>query len=256
MGRQGQAGAGLPTREERAPTVDPSPATTPTPEVPGGTPPLATPPPPTPKATWAGRLLVFGPVVFVLLMLAEESLRPDYSPVHETMSALGVGHYAWMFNLGVLFHGTATLVAALLLWQVLTREPITRFSLVLMAAGAVSTLLVAIFPANHPIIHYLVASAAFFFGGVACVVFGFGSSTWEEEGSPYPLFAVAAGVVSLVAFWFYLTSDFGPLGRGGMERLALAPILLWVVVLGVRLLARRVPLAETPLGIPQAPASG
>ncbi|MFJ3159899.1 DUF998 domain-containing protein [Streptomyces kanasensis] len=60
------------------------------------------------------------------------------------------------------------------------------------------------------------------------------------------------GVVALAAFGLFLSHRYLGLGRGGMERVATLPILLWTLALAVRGLRRRAPRA----GDGPAPAGG
>ena len=74
----------------------------------------------------AGIALVVGPVVFVVVMLVEQTLRPGFSVLSNTISDLGVDtngwSYAWMFSASIIILGLLTLVAAYALTQVLGRS--------------------------------------------------------------------------------------------------------------------------------------
>ena len=60
-----------------------------------------------------------------------------------------------------------------------------------------------------------------------------------------------SGLVGLVAFVLFEAKTWGPLGVGGMERLIVAPVLLWALVAGIHLV--RIP-TYAPAGIPGSKA--
>jgi len=58
------------------------------------------------------------------------------------------------------------------------------------------------------------------------------------------VYALISGAVGLVALILYVANITGPLGTGAMEWLIIAPILLWMLVVGVRLV--RAPSEQKP----------
>jgi hypothetical membrane protein len=48
-------------------------------------------------------------------------------------------------------------------------------------------------------------------------------------------FSILCGLVGLVALVLFASKDYAGLGVGGMERLIVAPVLLWAIVVGVHL---------------------
>jgi hypothetical membrane protein len=79
---------------------------------------------------------------------------------------------------------------------------------------------------------------AFIGANLGLVVLGFAmfrDTRWDGYRS-YTLFS---GIIGLVALILFVTKVFVGLGVGGMERLIVAPLLLWQIVVSIHLL--RVP---------------
>src|SRR5580658_8411182 len=92
-------------------------------------------------------------------------------------------------------------------------------------------------------IHSLSAATAFVGGGLALVVLGvamFRDTRWDG----FRAYTMLSGLVALIAFILFFTKNYGPLEVGGMERLIVAPILLWSLVVGIHLV--RIPTYAPP----------
>jgi hypothetical membrane protein len=57
----------------------------------------------------------------------------------------------------------------------------------------------------------------------------------ETEWRSLRVYSVLLGVIGLIAFTLFLVNITGPLGTGGMEWFMTAPILLWMLIIGIHL---------------------
>ena len=174
----------------------------------------------------AGLLIVIGSTWFLLTWKIAEFLRPDYSVSRDVISALGVGENAWIFNLGVIVLGLLGLWASYLL----SRE--WRLFSILLGLSSIGAIGVGLFPMDNPVPHAVSAFTAFLFSGIAAVY------SYRLEGWPLSLLWGVMGIISLVALILFATDTYLGLGRGGMERMIVYPVMIWLIGFGSRL-ARR-----------------
>ena len=83
-------------------------------------------------------------------------------------------------------------------------------------------------------VHSISAASAFVGAGLALLVLGvamFRDTRWDG----FRAYTMISGLIALVAFVLFTTGEFVGLGVGGMERLIVAPVLLWSLVAGVHL---------------------
>lgn len=105
---------------------------------------------------------------------------------------------------------------------------------VVAGAGAIG---VGLFPENVNLAaHTVSAGLAFVAGNLAVLVFAlamFRDTRWDG----YRGYSAISGLVGLVAVVLFRTGAYGPLGPGGMERLVVAPLLLWLLLASIHLLS-------------------
>ncbi len=205
------------------------------------------------RARWAGAVLFVGSLQFVLAMIAVQLAYPGYSDLSNTISDLGGPHSPWaaVFNGSIIVTGLLTFTAAVLLGAAFARKLSRTVGLAFLFLAGLGALLVGVFPEQTTALgghaHGYAADLAFLASGVALVVLPLAmlrDTRWEG----FRAYTFLSGVVTFVAIALYSTSAVGPLGVGGMERLIVAPILLWSIVVGVHLL--RLPVYQR---IPAAP---
>jgi hypothetical membrane protein len=192
---------------------------------------------------WCG---VVGPVVYVLMFTLAGLLRPGYSPVHQTISDLGVGSNSWLVDGSSVLNGllAIALVAAFfrtmrtiltersrwLLAMLITLPPL-GFAVAGIFTEAPSTLNV----------HWLVGADLAVGPVIAFAVVGAvlrGDRRWRSWGT-YSL--VAGGVtVVLVGLMFWVFTPGTTLAEahlgGLMERIVVFEVLAWYVATGLRIL--------------------
>jgi hypothetical membrane protein len=212
-------------------------------------------------------LWIVGPIEFVIGMGLTQwgwdqyrnSVTPVYSLSENHISDLGAvycGEFTmrqicspWhdVFNVSIVLVGLLLLIGLALVISAFRPGRLRTLGFVLFALSSAGTAGVGLSPEDVDLTgHATTALIAFSCGGVALIVFGLlfrGDPRWS---SAYVPFSIVSGLVALVALVLYVGGLGGPLGAGGAERLVVAPILLWTVLVGIRL--ARLP----PLGAPNS----
>ena len=200
-------------------------------------------------ALWLVAALQFV-VVMAIVQLAWTG-HPAYSLTNDAMSDLGntqCGPWPhanstdicspWhdVFNGSVIVLGLLTLLGAILVRTGFPLRRISTIGLWLLALSGAGSVAVGLAPENvHLGIHVVGALIAFLGANLGLVVLGiamFRDTRW----SGLRAYTVFSGLVGLAALVLYARGIDAYLGSGGMERLVVAPLLLWLVVSSVNLL--------------------
>ncbi len=216
----------------------------------------------------AALLWLVGAVQFVLGMGITQwawdyyrgSGTPVYSLLTNYISDLGAVHCAtysgryvcspWhdVFNVSIVLLGLLLIFGALLIPTAFPRRTSSRIGIALLILSGLGAIGVGLSPEDVNLsVHTASALAAFLGGGLALVVLGFAmfrDTRWDG----FRMYSILSGLVSLVALGLFVAKAWGALGAGGMERLIVAPIVLWAIVVAVHLL--RVP-TFAPSGLPK-----
>lgn len=150
------------------------------------------------------------------------------------------GHYVcspWylVFDVSLVVSGALFVVAALLLRTAFPTRRSRTIGLALLLIGGLGTAGVGVFPEDVNITaHVTSASIAFLAGGLALIVLGFAMFR-DTRWNGFRAYSILSGLVSLVALGLFISKAYLDLGPGGMERLIVAPILLWALVVGIHL---------------------
>ncbi len=180
--------------------------------------------------------------------------NPTYSLTQNYISDYGAVHCATYSGryvcspLHLVFSGSIIVMGLLLILGVLlvpTAFPARRsrwIGLALLVVAGLGSIGVGLFPEDvNATAHYLSAFLAFVGANLALFVLAlvmFRDTRWDG----FRLYTFLSGLVGFVALglfgagayqWGGFWSDWGP---GGMERLIVAPVLLWVIVVSVHLL--------------------
>ena len=194
----------------------------------------------------AGVIFFIAVTQFTLGLIVSEALYPSYSVHDNYISDLGVGPSAIIFNVSVFLLGLLSLVAVYFLRCVSNFKIVNRL-LLLMAVGAMG---VGVFTKNFTLAHAAVSSAAFFFGGLSAI------ASFKVLKKPLSLISVVLGAMTLGALALFSiglvasgswTSDVAydsvfylGLGPGGMERMIVYPLLVWLTGFAGHLLTERI----------------
>ncbi len=189
--------------------------------------------------TLAGLLFFVGAVQFLLALVAAEGAWPDYSVSRDVISDLGVGPPAALFNASVFLEGACTVAGAYFVHRVHGKRWLSAL-FILSGAGAMG---VGLFPLTFLVPHGVSAVIAFVFGAASAI------AMYAVVPPPLRWLAVALGAVSLLAFALFAGGVTPGIGRGGMERMIVYPVLLWQAALGAHLMTPGVPAAAVPQGM-------
>ena len=213
-------------------------------------------------------LLLVAVVQFILAMaITQLAWGPSYSLTQNYISDLGAvscgtfggtsavpGHYVcspWhdVFNVSAVVLGLLLIFAVVLLRTAFPARRSRTIGLVLLALVGAGSIGVGLSPEDVNItVHSASAFLAFASSGFALLVLGFAmfrDTRWDG----FRGYSALSGLVVLVALVLFATKAYLGLGPGGMERLIVAPVLLWGIVVGIHLV--RIP-TFAPRGLPKS----
>ena len=192
-------------------------------------------------ARLGGLLFLLGSLQFVIAMAVVQAMYPGYTDFGNYVSDLGSSHspWAWLFNDSIRLLGVMGFFGTLLIRSAIPARTSGRVGLAFLIIASVGAFLVGSFPEGSPQlggnIHSIVSAITFIGSGLGLLALGpamLRDTRWEGFRG-YTFFS---GIVTLIALALFLTSAYPGLGRGGMERLIIAPVLLWAIVAGTHLL--------------------
>ena len=182
------------------------------------------------KAKISGSLQFIGSTQFILGIILSEILYPGYNASLQTISSLGVGPSAVVFNTSILLLGVLGLTGMYFFHQVYNSN---LFSILLGLAyvGAIGVGLFTEDPATFNL-HVIFSFIAYVFGGIAAI------TSYKQQKQPMSHFSVILGAFSLVAIVLLASGNYLGLGLGGIERMVAYPLLLWLVGFGSQLISK------------------
>ena len=182
------------------------------------------------NAAKAGTALFLGGVEFSIGMILAEVYYPAYDVSTNYISDLGATcrsnvctiHQpsATIFNGSAVFFGILVFVAAYYLQQAFNWRPLP----IVAFLGGIGLVGVGIFPETTGSVHDLVSVIAFLFSGLSALL------AYKVVKPPLSYLSVLLGLVTLVSMVLYIADVYLGLGPGGMERVVVYPVLLWVIV--------------------------
>jgi len=179
----------------------------------------------------AGVLLCISGITFFIFNHIAESIYPNYSVSKNYLSDLGAtGQRTTLLWDPLLF---VTGVLWLLgMYFFLRRSGRGKLTLALYILAPFGQITVSLFPENTVLaIHTVGALIAFILGGVSALF------TYRLTRSPFRYFSVLLGAVALASLVFFVSGHDLGLGVGGMERMIVYPMTLWLIMLGGYLMA-------------------
>ncbi|MGA8604402.1 MAG: DUF998 domain-containing protein [Thermoplasmata archaeon] len=199
-------------------------------------------------------VMLVGAVQFVIGMAVTQiGYGSSYSLSQNYISDLGAvncgvfggsgslpGHYAcspWhtVFNVSIILLGLLLILAVLLIRTAFPARRSRTIGLGLLALSGIGAVGVGLSPEDVNItIHSVSAFLAFGGSGLALIVLGFAmfrDTRWDG----FRAYTMLSGLVILIALILFATKNYAGLGVGGMERLVVAPVLLWAIVVGIHL---------------------
>jgi hypothetical membrane protein len=188
-----------------------------------------------PNGKVAGALIFVAVTQFVLGVIVSEALYSGYSISENYVSDLGVGSSSIIFNSSVFLMGLLLIIGAYFLHRAFDFTMLT-VTFVLMAIGSIG---VGIFTKDTGTIHRIASLFFFLFSGLSAIfavicsyVHGF-----KLMKMPFSVIAVILGLTELGGFVLFVGGIYFGLGLGGMQRMVLYPVLIWLVGFGGYLMA-------------------
>jgi hypothetical membrane protein len=208
-------------------------------------------------------LWIVGVLEFVVGMIVTQiGYGSSYSLSQNYISDLGAvncatfaGRYVcspWheVFNVSIVLLGLLLIVGTILIRTGFPSRSTRTVGLGLLVIAGIGAIGVGLSPEDVNLtVHSLSAAASFVAGSLALIVLGiamFRDTRWDG----FRAYSMFSGLVGLTAFFLFVGKTYGPLGVGGMERLIVAPVLLWALVCGVHL--ARIP-TYAPPGVHESP---
>lgn len=198
--------------------------------------------------------LLVGSVQFIVAMaVTQVGYGSSYSLTQNYISDLGAvscgtvgssaaftGRYVcspWhdVFNVSVILMGLLLILAVVLIRTAFPARRFRAIGLGLLVLTGIGSMGVGLSPEDVNLtVHTLSALLAFAGGGLALVVLGFAmfrDTRWDG----FRAYTVLSGLIGLIALVLFAAKTYLGLGAGGMERLIVAPFLLWAIVVGTHL---------------------
>lgn len=174
----------------------------------------------------AGLLLVAGTTQFAIGMIIAEAVDPTYSVSLNFISDLGMRAGAPIFNGSIILLGLTILLTSAYLYRAF-KDRILMVVVLLAGIGAIG---VGVFTEAFEVIHSVVSFITFVFAALSAIF------AFRILRPPLSYLSVLLGVASLAALGLYVSGTFLGLGKGGMERMIVYPVLTWGIGFGGYLL--------------------
>jgi hypothetical membrane protein len=194
-----------------------------------------------PEVRRGGALLVIGSLQFIVAMVIAQLAYPHYSDLSNYISDLGAhtatasSPLAWLFNGSICLLGVLGIVGTYLIRTAFPNRTTARAGLGCLMVAEVTAFLVGVFPEQTPHnVHAIVSSVTFVFAGLALLILGFAmfrDTRWDG----YRGYTFLSGVVTFAAIALFQANVGGAGYQGLLERIVVAPILLWAILAGLHL---------------------
>jgi hypothetical membrane protein len=195
-------------------------------------------------------LYIAGVLIFIVAMIVTQLgyTGTSYSLTGNYISDLGAAHCGtyhtnlyvcspWhdVFNVGIVLMGILLILGTILLRTAYPARGSRTLGLALLVLAGFGAIGVGLSPEDVNLtVHTISAATAFILGNLALIVLAFAmfrDTRWDG----YRAYTLFSGLIGLIAFLLFYTKVYGPLGVGGMERLIVAPLLLWALLVGIHL---------------------
>ena len=144
-----------------------------------------------------------------------------------------------LFNASIVVMGLLVILGAFLIRTGFPARRSSSLGLALIAIGGIGAAGVGFSPENVNItVHSASALIAFAIGNLSLVVLGFAMFR-DTRWNGLRAYSIFSGLIGLIATLLFVRGAYVGLGVGGMERLVVAPQLLWLIVVSVHLLRIR-----------------
>lgn len=188
-----------------------------------------------PNGKVAGALIFVAVTQFVLGLIVSEALYSGYSIADNYVSDLGVGPPSMIINSSIFLGGLLLIIGAHFLHRAFNFTMLT-VTFVLTAIGEMG---VGIFTKDAGIIHSIAALIFFLFSGLSAIFAVICSYRHEFKlmKMPFSAISIVLGLTTLGGLVLFVGKIHFGLGAGGMQRMVLYPILMWLAGFGGYLMA-------------------
>lgn len=187
--------------------------------------------------------------LYVIIDIIVQLLPPHYSPISQAESLLAIGPYGYLMTINFVNRGIFSLLTVLVLVKGVTSESMPKFrgSLILFGIWGACCLLLAAFPADLTVkpttvsgnIHSYVAFASFLCGGFSVFTLS-NDFKKERELKSLSKFTFPIGIAAIIFCVATIITAVLPESKfnawGLIERIFIALILAWMVLLSINLL--------------------
>ena len=194
---------------------------------------------------------ILGVVQFLIAMVAVQlAWTHPYNPLQNAVSDLGAvscrenamgtsfvcSPWHVLFNVSIIVFGILVAAGAVAVRPALPPGRVARCGVAVLVVAGIGAALVGIFPEDvQGVAHSLGALLAFVGSSAALILLGIAMSG-RPAWAGFRALSLGCGIFSGgVIIASNLSENWGPVGFGGLERLIVAPALLWLFVVGVRL---------------------
>ena len=175
---------------------------------------------------WGALAALFGAATFVATVVPLHLLQPGYEPANQLMSELALGRYGW----AMIFAFSGLALAVFGVQAAIGAIGATRSLRVLLAAAALFFLAAGVFPLGATSeIHIAAIAIAFVLSVLAMYFYPTGAGRAAAAAPRVLSWSLAAGIAASIAL------SHSVLPRGIGQRLAAVCLLVWLAVLGWRL---------------------
>ncbi|HEV8050574.1 MAG TPA: DUF998 domain-containing protein [Thermoplasmata archaeon] len=192
------------------------------------------------SARLGGALYVLGSLQFVVAMVLVQLKYPGYSDTGNYISDLGgsMSPWAWVFNDSIRILGVLGIVGTLLIRTAFASKTTTHIGLAALIVAELGAIAVGTFPegSSWPFagIHSVLTLITFVGSALGLLFLALAMSR-DTRWQGLRAYTFLSGVVTLVAIGLFAAGDYLRIGPGGMERIVVAPILLWAIIAGAHL---------------------
>jgi hypothetical membrane protein len=175
----------------------------------------------------AGVIFFIASTQFVLGLIVAEALYPGYNISTNYISDLGIGPSSAVFNVSIFLLGLLSIIGTYFLYRAYNLKVIT----ILLTITALASMGVGIFTEDSAPMHMFVSFSAFLFSGLSAIF------SYRLMKHPFSIMVILLGIISLSALFLFIGNFYFGLGVGGMERMIVYPILIWMIGFGGFLIA-------------------
>lgn len=187
-------------------------------------------------------IVIVAIVQYVIAMIVVQLHYPGYTAFGNSISDLGnptLSPWHAVFNISIMVLGVLGIVSVILIRSAFPDRASSKVGLFFVGLALVGAFLVGTFPEGSPEfggnIHGYVSDLTFVSAGLGLLVLS-GAMLRDTRWAGYRFYTFISAVVTFIAIILSSLGLWGALGPGGMERLIVAPALLWGIVIGIHVL--------------------